>query len=64
MAYFCYFSFAENLDSPDFLQKKFYNINYRSRKRQIVEYQIFEKKTVSHKPKQDFWNEPFPGPFI
>ena len=29
MAYFCYFSFGENLDFPDFLQKKFYNINYR-----------------------------------
>ena len=26
MAYFCYFSFGENLDFPDFLQKKFYNI--------------------------------------
>ena len=23
-----YFSFGENLDFPDFLQKKFYNINY------------------------------------
>ena len=30
MTYFCYFSFGENLDFPDFLQKKFYNINYRS----------------------------------
>ena len=27
MAYFCYFSFGENLDFPDFLQKKFYNVN-------------------------------------
>ena len=27
MAYFCYFSFGENLDFPDFLQNKFYNIN-------------------------------------
>ena len=31
MAYFCYFSFGENLDFPDFPPKKFYNINYRSR---------------------------------
>ena len=34
MAYFCYFSFGENLDFPDFLQKKFYNINYRAALRQ------------------------------
>ena len=29
MAYFCWFSLRGNLDFPEFLQKKFYNINYR-----------------------------------
>ena len=29
MAYSCCFSFGGNLDFPEFLQKKFYNINYR-----------------------------------
>ena len=28
MAYVCCFSSGVNLDFPDFLQKKFYNINY------------------------------------
>ena len=28
MAYSCYFGLRGNLDFPDFLQKKFYNINY------------------------------------
>ena len=28
MAYFCCFSFGGNLDFPEFLQKKFYNINH------------------------------------
>ena len=28
MAYSCCFSFVGNLDFPEFLQKKFYNINY------------------------------------
>ena len=28
MTYFCFFSLGGNLDFPDFLQKKFYNINY------------------------------------
>ena len=31
MAYSCCFSFGGNLDFPEFLQKKFYNINYCSR---------------------------------
>ena len=31
MAYSCCFSFREYLDFPEFLQKKFYNINYKSR---------------------------------
>ena len=31
MAYYCCFSFGGNIDFPEFLQKKFYNINYRSR---------------------------------
>ena len=30
MAYSCCFSLGGNLDFPDFLQKKFYNIDYRS----------------------------------
>ena len=30
MACFCYFSFGKNLDFQDFVQKKFYNINYWS----------------------------------
>ena len=30
--YSCCFSFGGNLDLPEFLQKKFYNINYRRRK--------------------------------
>ena len=29
MAYYCHFSLGGNLDSLDFLQKKFYKINYR-----------------------------------
>ena len=29
MAYFCCFSLGGTLDFPDFLQKKFYNIDYR-----------------------------------
>ena len=29
-AYSCCFSLGGNLDFPDFLQKKFYNIDYRS----------------------------------
>ena len=29
MAYSCCFSFGGNLHFPEFLQKKFYNINYR-----------------------------------
>ena len=37
MAYFCYFSFWENLDFPDFLQKKFYNINYRAWKSKLLQ---------------------------
>ena len=28
MAYSCCFSFGGSLDFPEFLQKKFYNINY------------------------------------
>ena len=28
MAYSCCYSFGGNLDFPEFLQKKFYNINY------------------------------------
>ena len=28
MAYFCCYSFRGNLDFPEFLQKKFYNINF------------------------------------
>ena len=28
ISYSCRFSLRENLDIPDFLQKKFYNINY------------------------------------
>ena len=28
MAYSCCFSFGGNLDFPEFLQKKFYDINY------------------------------------
>ena len=31
MVYSCSFSLVENLDYLDFLQKMFYNINYRSR---------------------------------
>ena len=31
MVYSCCFSFGGNLDFPEFLQKQFYNINYRSR---------------------------------
>ena len=30
ISYFCYFDFSGNLDFPDFLKKKFYNINYRA----------------------------------
>ena len=30
MAYSCFFSLGGNLDFPEFLQKKFYNINYWS----------------------------------
>ena len=30
MSYSCCFSLWVNLDFPDFLQKKFYNINYRT----------------------------------
>ena len=30
MAYSCCFGLRGNLDFPEFLQKKFYNINYRS----------------------------------
>ena len=30
MAYCCCLGLRGNLDFPDFLQKKFYNINYRS----------------------------------
>ena len=30
MAYSCCFSYGGNLDFPEFLQKKFYNIIYRS----------------------------------
>ena len=30
MTYSCCFSFGENLDFPQFIQKKFYNINYKS----------------------------------
>ena len=29
MAYSCCFSFGGNLDFPEFLKKKFYNINFR-----------------------------------
>ena len=29
MTYSCCFGLRGNLDFPDFLQKKFYNINYR-----------------------------------
>ena len=29
MAYSCCFGLRGNIDFPDFLQKKFYNINYR-----------------------------------
>ena len=32
MAYSCCFSFGGNLDFPEFLQTKFYNINYRYNK--------------------------------
>ena len=39
MAYFCYFSFGGNLDFPDFLQKKFYNIDYRR-----LDYSIITEK--------------------
>ena len=35
MAYSCCFSFRGNLDFPEFLQKKFYNINYRWRQAPI-----------------------------
>ena len=31
MAYSCCFSLGGNLDFPEFLQKKFYNINYWAR---------------------------------
>ena len=31
MAYSCCFGLRENRDFPDFLQKKFYNINYRAK---------------------------------
>jgi len=33
MVYYCCFSLGGNLDFLDFLQKKFYNINYRTRVR-------------------------------
>ena len=33
MAYSCCFSLGGNLDFPEFLQKKFYNINYRKVKK-------------------------------
>ena len=36
MAYSCCFGIRRNLDFPDFLQKKFYNINYRTRTRTQV----------------------------
>ena len=29
MVYSCFFGLRGNIDFPDFLQKKFYNINYR-----------------------------------
>ena len=52
MAYFCYFSFGENLDFPDFLQKKFYNINYRTGR--------FQTLTLNHlfkrKKRCDFYS--------
>ena len=32
MVYYCCFSLGVNLDFLDFLQKKFYNINYRKQK--------------------------------
>ena len=32
MAYSCCFSLGGNLDFPEFLQKKFYNINYWTKK--------------------------------
>ena len=32
IAYSCFFSLRGNLDFPEFLQKKFYNINYRCNK--------------------------------
>ena len=32
MAHSCCFSLGGNLDFPEFLQKKFYNINYRPKK--------------------------------
>ena len=32
ISYSCCFGFRENLEFPDFLQKKFYNIDYRGRK--------------------------------
>jgi len=32
ISYSCHFSLRGNLDFPDFLQKKFSNINYRSSK--------------------------------
>ena len=37
MAYSCYFSFGGNLDCPEFLQKKFYNISYR-----VLSYKDFQ----------------------
>ena len=30
ISYYCCFGLRGNLEFPDFLQKKFYNINYRS----------------------------------
>ena len=30
ISYSCCFGFRENLEFPDFLQKKFYNIDYRA----------------------------------
>ena len=36
MAYSCCFSLGGNLDIPEFLQKKFYNINYRQTLRTFV----------------------------
>ena len=35
MAYSCIFGLRGNLNFPDFLQKKFYNINYRNMEKNI-----------------------------